>query len=217
MKATIALFANLLIAAGAYAGPQYSDGPFTPQEAAVMSAVWPRIREAARYEDIDWRSVGLSRPPGDREARSLTAENWSRLREAGSFEDIDWRTTTGYRGYGGYGEDRARDRGRRYRDAEPRYRDSDDRRSDDRYGRYDGYAGRAGPYTAAEADALAAVWPEIREAQSYEDIDWRSVGLRRPPGDSEARALTARYWRELREAADFYDIDWRATTGYGGR
>jgi hypothetical protein len=75
----------------------FDDSPFTSQEAAVMSRAWGQLREAARFEDIDWRAVGLSRAPGDRDARRLMAQHWGQLREATRFEDIDWQATTGYR------------------------------------------------------------------------------------------------------------------------
>jgi hypothetical protein len=65
-----------------------------------MSQVWGRIREAARFEDIDWRSVGLSGPPGNREARRLMSTYWGQLREAARFEDINWPATTGTRSRG---------------------------------------------------------------------------------------------------------------------
>ncbi|HET7609560.1 MAG TPA: hypothetical protein VFL84_12840 [Gammaproteobacteria bacterium] len=74
-----------------------NDSPFTREEAADLSRVWSEIRQAARFEDINWRTHGLSGPPGDSEARRLTSRYWSELRRAARFEDIDWQTTTGYR------------------------------------------------------------------------------------------------------------------------
>jgi hypothetical protein len=71
----------------------HDDGPFSREEAAAMSRAWGQIREAARYEDIDWRALGLSGAPGSRQARRLMSEHWGRLREAGRFEDIDWQAT----------------------------------------------------------------------------------------------------------------------------
>jgi hypothetical protein len=57
-----------------------------------MSRVWPRIREATAYDDIDWRAIGI-REPGDRDAHRLMAGHWGQLREAAEFEDIDWNAT----------------------------------------------------------------------------------------------------------------------------
>ena len=74
----------------------YSLSPFTREEAAAMSRVWGEIRQAARFEDIDWRALGYSGPPGDSNARRLTSRNWSELRGAAHFEDIDWQASTGY-------------------------------------------------------------------------------------------------------------------------
>jgi hypothetical protein len=74
-----------------------NDSPFTAEEAAAMSRAWGQLREAARFEDIDWRAAGLSRAPGSREDRQIMARHWGELREAARFEDIDWQATTGYR------------------------------------------------------------------------------------------------------------------------
>jgi hypothetical protein len=75
----------------------FNDSPFTAEEAAILSRSWGQLREAARFEDIDWRAMGLSRAPGSREDRELMARHWGELREAARFEDIDWQATTGYR------------------------------------------------------------------------------------------------------------------------
>jgi hypothetical protein len=75
----------------------FDDSPFTSEEAAAMSRAWGQLREAARFEDINWRAAGLSGPPGSREDRRRMASNWGELREAARFEDIDWQATTGYR------------------------------------------------------------------------------------------------------------------------
>jgi hypothetical protein len=66
-------------------------GPFTRDEARVMREVWPEIRGAEHFQDIDWRALGLARAPGDREARAFMAESWDSLRRAANFDDIDWR------------------------------------------------------------------------------------------------------------------------------
>jgi hypothetical protein len=73
------------------------DSPFTREETAALSRAWGQIREAARFEDIDWRAIGFSGAPGDRDARRLMSANWGQLREAGRFEDIDWQAATRYR------------------------------------------------------------------------------------------------------------------------
>ena len=74
-----------------------SANPFTREEAATMSRIWPQIRAAAEFDHIDWRSLGLLGPPGDREARRIMATHWGQLREASRFEDIDWAATVGTR------------------------------------------------------------------------------------------------------------------------
>ena len=76
---------------------RYGDSPFPREDSAAMSLAWGRIRQAARFDDIDWRAMGVSRRPGDRDARRLTSRYWGELRKAEHFEDIDWQKTTGYR------------------------------------------------------------------------------------------------------------------------
>lgn len=75
----------------------YNDSPFSAEEAATMSLAWNRMRAAVHFEDIEWREIGFSGKPGDRDARRLTARHWGQLRGIARFEDIDWQATTGYR------------------------------------------------------------------------------------------------------------------------
>jgi hypothetical protein len=201
MKLTMAVLASLLLATGVAAqsrGAFY--GPFTGYEAQTLSEVWPQIREAAAWEDIDWRALGLRRAPGSPEAQQVMAANWSELRREARFSDIEW---------GGQFSDRGVRTGR--------YNGVDNRGL--RTGRYDS-AGRfeqqfpgpyvAGPFTQEEASIMSRVWGEIREAASFEDIDWRAYGLSGAPGSRDARRFMSRNWGSLREAAQFEDIDWRA-------
>lgn len=194
MRRTTALLAALLVSAGA-AAQRGDDGPFTDRDAQVMREVWPEIREAARYEDIDWRAHGVRRAPGDEYARSVLARNWSEVREARRFDDIDWDRVAD-----------ARDR-----------RASRDRSYGTGYGRNVGGSAYDSPFSAEDEEAMSRVWGRIREAAEFDDIDWRSVGMYGPPGGRDARRLMARYWGELRTAARFEDIDWPATTGWSSR
>ena len=70
-------------------------GPFTREEAEELEAVWPRIRQAADFEDIDWHAEGLAHAPGDRRARRFMARHWDSLRRAARFDDIDWDDVEG--------------------------------------------------------------------------------------------------------------------------
>ncbi len=72
------------------------------------------------------------------------------------------------------------------------------------------YDGDSGPFTREEARRLRDVWSTIREAENFGDINWRSVGLSRAPGDREARRFMASDWGSLRRAERFDDINWRA-------
>jgi hypothetical protein len=94
MKIAISILATL-VATGALAqsrGAYY--GPFTDAEAQLLSAVWPEIREAADYEDINWSAHGLSRAPGSREVQRAMAANWDEVRQARRFEEVDWTEVT---------------------------------------------------------------------------------------------------------------------------
>lgn len=167
----------------------YRGSPFAREDFEDMSRVWSEIRVAARFEDINWRTHGLSRAPGSAEAQRILSTNWNELRREERFTDIDWDEYSAYSGSTG------------------------------RYGRADsgsvGY--HNSPYSEEDFEDLSRVWGQIRQAAHYEDINWRGLGLSGPPGDQEARRLTSRYWNDLRKAAHFEDINWQVTTGYHAR
>ena len=109
MKTAIAILATMLLANAALAqdrGAYY--GPFTDSEAQLLRAVWPEIREAANFEDINWSAHGLARAPGSREVQRAMAANWDEVRQARRFEEVDWtevvdgRNARNNRGGGGY-------------------------------------------------------------------------------------------------------------------
>lgn len=187
MKFTIAILATILTATGAFAqdrggGAYY--GPFTDAEAQLLSAVWPGIREAENYGDINWPAHGLARAPGSREVQRVMSANWPELRTASRFEQIDWDELV----EGPAPQTRPYDSG-------------------------GGQSGRGvGPFTSAETAVMRDVWLQIREAGSYEDINWRALGLERAPGDRTAREIMASNWGQFREAARFDDINWAAST-----
>lgn len=202
MRVTILFFAAYFALGAAAQQRDEFAKPFTGYDAEVLSDVWPEIRQAASFEDIDWRAAGLDRAPGSPEAQRFLAEHWDEAREAERFAYIDWDELA---------EDdrRRRPRGERYARAE---RDDGVARtvsSDERY--------RESPFTREEAAELSRAWGEIREAARFEDIDWRSAGLSGAPGDREARRLMSQHWAQLREATRFEEIDWQATTGFRTR
>ena len=57
--------------------------------ARLLSAVWPEIRAAEDYEDINWPAHGLARAPGSRDVQRVMSGNWDELRLAQRFEQID--------------------------------------------------------------------------------------------------------------------------------
>lgn len=173
-----------------FPGPFTGVGPFTRDEAALMSRLWPQIREAAQFDDIDWNAYGLSRAPGGADAREIMATHWNEVRREPRFENIDWDDVV---------DDRELTSSRRYA------------------GGFGGAVDSTGPFTEFEAGLMSQVWDRIRQADAYEDIDWRSVGLSGPPGDRAARRVMASYWGELRQAERFEEIDWPATTSRSRR
>lgn len=194
MKLKLATIMIIALAVFGVARADSSYSPFSRQETQVLRSVWSEIRQARDFGDIDWRAVGLDDPPGDFEAQRVMAEHWSRVRTARDFADVDWRAIR---------EDEDREAAR---DEGPVHRG---------YSRDEGsvardYNDETGPFTRDEARALREVWSEIRDAENYDDIDWRAVGLARAPGDRYAREFMAQDWDSLRRAARFDDIDWRA-------
>ena len=169
-----------------FPGPFTDVGPFTRDEAALMSRLWPEIREAARFDHIDWNAYGLARAPGGADAREILAAHWDEVRREPRFEDIEWDRVV---------DERELASSRRYA------------------GGFGGGASATGPFTEFEAGLMSQVWGRIRQAETYDDIDWRSVGLSGPPGNRAARRIMANHWGELREAERFEEIDWAATTG----
>jgi hypothetical protein len=185
MRYGIAALAALLTATAAL--PQelgVSSAPFTRVEAQALSDVWPEIREAPAWNSIDWIAAGLNHAPGNPKAQELMAAHWDEMRRVEYFERIDWEEVLNG------------DRGRRARRA------ADDRSPDGQ--------GVSGPFTREETLLMSRVWPRIREAARYDDIDWRALGIREP-GDRDAHRIMAGHWGRLREAARFEDIDWNTT------
>lgn len=185
MKTTIAIVAALLTTT-VFAQARAYYGPFTDAEAQLLSAVWPEIRAADDFDDINWPAHGLARAPGNRDVQRRMSANWDEIRQAQRFEQIAWDNL----GNGSLGTNRTTRSGDRVEQQFP--------------GPFVGY----GPFTRDDAEALASVWPQIREAARFEDINWASHGFARPPGTSDARRILAANWREARRESRFEDIDW---------
>lgn len=194
MKLIVAAVAALAIGAAAAQSRSSFGGPFTGYEAEALSDVWPQIREAASFEDINWRAHGLSRAPGSPAAQRLLAANWGEIRRESRFENIDW-------------DDYVDNRGRRAERAA----------SYDRFERQArGPFSDVGPFTRDEAAVLSEIWPVIREAASFDDINWRAHGFARAPGSSDAREIMADNWSALRRETRFENIDWDDLVDDGG-
>ena len=73
-----------------FPGPFTGYGPFTRDEAGILSSAWPQIRQAVHFDQIRWREYGLTSAPGTSDARRILADNWDEARRQARFEDIDW-------------------------------------------------------------------------------------------------------------------------------
>lgn len=65
--------------------------------------------------------------------------------------------------------------------------------------------------TAADKTFLSKVWPIVRVAAQWSDINWQAIGYPRGPLiSSAANSLMAELWPEIRVAAQFSHINWNA-------
>jgi hypothetical protein len=175
MGLKIATFTILMLSAVGIAQAGSSSSPFSRQDEQLMSSVWPKIREARDYDDIDWKAVGLARPPGDSNAQRLMADNWSSLRKESRFDDIDWRDvrdsgdrTSAQR----YDEDTGpftRDEARQLSAVWSKIRQANS------FADIDWKAvGLSRAPGDREAQAFTtAHWDSLRRAEKFDDIDWR--------------------------------------------
>ncbi len=175
MALKLATFTILMLSAIGMAQADSSSSPFSRQDEQLMSSVWPKIREAADFDDIDWKAVGLARPPGNSSAQRLIADNWSRLRTAPRFDDIDWSTirdsgnrTSAQR----YDEETGpftRDEARQLSAIWSKIRDANS---------FADVNWKAVGLSHAPGDREAQVfatahWDSLRRAERFDDIDWR--------------------------------------------
>ena len=189
MRLAIAILVTLIAAPGALAQSLDGlNGPLTGYEAGLMSDVWSEIRQAERFEDIDWHAHDLNRAPASPEAQRFFAMHWDKLRREERFSDIEWEK---------YRDDRSGRKSRAERQGQLESNDS--------------------PFSPEEFVAMSRAWGPMRQAGRFEDIDWRAIGFRNAPGDREARRIMSQKWQQLRTAERFEDIDWLATTGYHAR
>lgn len=142
---------------------------------------------------------------------------WDEIRDERTFEQIDWEEI-GLAGAPGNREaQRLMEENWNQLRRAARFEDinwAQHARNRDSSGGFDWLEGdRAeGPFNDWEAEQMSRVWPEIRSARSFNQINWDAVGLDRAPGDYEARRIMAEHWDSLREAENFGDINWEAST-----
>lgn len=175
LRLKLATFTMLLLSALGVAQADSYSSPFSRQDEQLMSSVWPKIREARDFDDINWRSVGLAHAPGNSSAQRLMADNWSELRRADRFDEIDWSTVrdSGNRTSAQhYDEDTgpfSRDEARQLSAVWSTIRKASS------FADIDWKAvGLSRAPGDREAQAFAtAHWDSLRRADRFEDIDWR--------------------------------------------
>jgi len=175
MALKLATFTILVVSAVGMAQADSSSSPFSRQDEQLMSSVWPQIREARDFDDIDWRAAGLARAPGNSNAQRLMADNWSRLRSEPRFDDIDWsaiRDTGNRTSAAKYDEETGpftREEARQLSAIWPKIREANSFADID--WKAEGLSRAPGD---REAQAfVTAHWGSIRRAARFEDIDWR--------------------------------------------
>ena len=175
MRATIAILATLVTAVAAFA---QDPGPFTRREAQQLAAVWPEIREAGAFEDINWEAVGLTRAPGNSQARTLMATRWDSLRRAPEFSDIDWQAVTAYPANPFEQRDQAsrsgpftRQEAQQLAAVWPEIRNAASFEDID----WQAVGLRGAPGDAEARRLMSANWGSLRHADQFSDIDWQAT------------------------------------------
>ena len=178
MRLAIAILVTLIAAPGALAQSLDGlNGPLTGYEAGLMSDVWSEIRQAERFEDIDWHAHDLNRAPASPEAQRFFAMHWDKLRREERFSDIEWDK---------YRDDRS---GRKNRDE---LHDGSPFTGEESAamsrawgrirltGRFDDIDWRAIGFRGAPGDRearriMSQNWGRLRQAERFEDIDWQAT------------------------------------------
>jgi len=175
MALKLATFTILMLSAIGMAQADSASSPFSRQDEQLMSSVWPKIREARDFDDIDWKAVGLARPPGNASAQRLMADNWSRLRTSSRFDDIDWSTVrdsgnrTSAQRYDEETGPFTRDEAHQLSAVWSKIRDANS---------FADINWKAVGMSRAPGDREAQVfatahWESLRRAERFDDIDWR--------------------------------------------
>ena len=66
---------------------------------------------------------------------------------------------------------------------------------------------------AADWNAIAPIWSQIRPAGRFEDINWGAIGMPGgPPVSEQGRQFLSSNWGNIRPAGNLGDVDWNAFT-----
>jgi hypothetical protein len=75
----------------------YGNSPFLQSDYQKLSALFPQIRSAANWNDINWDVIG-GKPQLTAGVEDFISANWRAIRPAANFQDINWNAGTGYSG-----------------------------------------------------------------------------------------------------------------------
>lgn len=76
------------------AQPQTTAGnsPIQSQDFQAIAGLWPTIRSAARFEDINWAAHGFPNgPPVSPETQAMLSQQWGVIRNAANLSDVNWQ------------------------------------------------------------------------------------------------------------------------------
>lgn len=75
----------------------YGNSPFLQSDYQKLAALFPQVRSAANWSDINWAAHG-GKPQLTAGVEDFIAANWNAIRPAANFQDINWNASSGYSG-----------------------------------------------------------------------------------------------------------------------
>lgn len=75
----------------------YGDSPFQQSDYQALSSIFPQVRSAANWSDINWDALG-GKPQLSDGVENFIASNWGAIRPAANFGDINWNASAGWNG-----------------------------------------------------------------------------------------------------------------------
>jgi hypothetical protein len=75
----------------------YGNSPFLQSDYLTLASLFPKVRSAANWNDINWSAIG-GKPQMSEGVENFIASNWGAIRPAANFSDINWNAGTGWAG-----------------------------------------------------------------------------------------------------------------------